>query len=146
MNDEAQPKPPANAAGYSGKPLSQKLGLKPELDAIAVDPPEVYRDLIADAPIPSRAADALGAGSFDVIHWFVRDATALADAIERGPPRLVDRGMLWVSWPKKSSPLFKEVTEDAVRDAALAIGWVDVKVCAVDQDWSALKLVRRRKP
>lgn len=131
------------AAGYSGKPLWQKLGLKPGQRCAFVDPPSDYAALVGrglDDLAQPHAPDEL-----DFVHLFVRDAATLECAIDRWLARLGDGGMLWVSWPKKTSPLFLDLTEDGVRAAALPRGFVDVKVCAVDADWSGLKLLRRRK-
>ncbi|MEL7313284.1 MAG: DUF3052 domain-containing protein, partial [Pseudomonadota bacterium] len=70
---------------------------------------------------------------------------ALDNKIEQALTKVADGGMLWISWPKKSSPMFKDLTEDQLREVILPTGWVDVKVCAVDADWSGLKFVRRKK-
>jgi hypothetical protein len=103
-----------------------------------------YYDLVGGADIaPKKTAPA--SGSFDFIHLFVRDTAALARDLPRLEPRLAAGGMIWVSWPKKTSPLFKDLTEDGVRKVCLPLDWVDVKVCAVDADWSGLKLLRRKK-
>jgi hypothetical protein len=80
----------------------------------------------------------------DIVHVFVRSRAALDAALAQWLPRLAAGGMCWVSWPKKTSKLFAGITEDDVRAAALPRGWVDVKVCAIDVDWSGLKLLRRR--
>lgn len=130
--------------GYSGKPLSAKLGLKPGLAAVAINAPAPYDALTAGAEIARLDAGDPLAGPYDLIHLFAPDQAALAAALPRMLAALVERGALWVSWPKKSSPLFIDITEDAIRAAAFPLGLVDVKVCAVDADWSALKLVRRR--
>ena len=79
------------------------------------------------------------------MHLFVRHQAELVPALRQWLPRIAASGMCWVSWPKKSSPLHRDLTEDGVRAAALPLGWVDVKVCAIDADWSGLKLLRRRE-
>lgn len=134
---------PAHPAGYSGKSLIDKLGLKPGAKAIAVAPPAAYAGLTDNAAItPKKIAPATG--SFDFIHLFVKTTADLARDLPKLEPRLASGGMLWVSWPKKTSPLFKDLTEDGIRKICLPMGLVDVKVCAVDTDWSGLKLLRRK--
>jgi hypothetical protein len=137
----------AQPSGYSGRTLIQKIGLKPGQMLVVVHPPAHYAELVAPLPPEAtlRAAepgdDLRGAA---VLHLFVRGA----DDLERDGPRLAadaaPGAALWVSWPKKSSPLFTGVTEDTIRQVMLPTGWVDVKVAAVDEDWSGLKLLRRR--
>jgi len=136
-------KPPANPAGYSGKSLIDKLGLKPGAKAIVIAPPAAYAALTDNAAIaPKKTAPATG--SFDFIHLFVKTAADLARDLPKLEPRLADGGMIWVSWPKKTSKLFVDLTEDGIRKVCLPMGLVDVKVCAVDADWSGLKLCRRK--
>lgn len=134
---------PAQPAGYSGKSLIAKLGLKPGAKAIAIAPPVTYAALTDNAAItPKKSAPATG--SFDFIHLFVKTTADLARDLPKLEPRLAQGGMLWVSWPKKASKLFFDLTEDGIRKLCLPMGLVDVKVCAVDADWSGLKLMRRR--
>lgn len=137
-------KTPSSAAGYSGKSLIDKLGWKEGSKAIVIAPPVDYADLTDDADITPKKT-APGKGSYDFIHLFVTDAAGLARDLPKLEPRLATGGMIWVSWPKKTSPLFKDLTEDGVRKICLPLGLVDVKVCAVDDDWSGLKLYRRKK-
>jgi hypothetical protein len=133
----------SSPAGYSGKSLIAKLGWKEGSKAIAIAAPANYSELTDDAAIaPKKSVPA--AGSFDFIHLFVKDATSLVRDLPKLEPRLSEGGMIWVSWPKKTSPLFKDLTEDGVRKVCLPLGLVDVKVCAVDNDWSGLKLYRRK--
>ena len=133
----------SSQAGYSGKSLIAKLGWKEGSKAIAIAAPANYSELTDDADIaPKKTVPA--AGSFNFIHLFVKDAASLARDLPRLAPRLSEGGMIWVSWPKKSSPLFRDLTEDGVRKVCLPLGLVDVKVCAVDNDWSGLKLYRRK--
>lgn len=114
--------------------------------ALVVNPPSDYDALVdgAEAAIEEAAPDALPERAHDFIHWFCPTRAELARAIKNAPPVLAERGMLWISWPKKSSSLHADLTEDGVRELALPTGLVDVKVCAVDADWSGLKLVRRK--
>jgi len=134
---------PSSAAGYSGKSLIDKLGLKDGAKAIVVRPPANYATLTGGAAIGQRSA-APAAGDFDFIHLFVRTTAELDMKLPKLAPRLAAGGMLWVSWPKKSSALFVDLTEDGIRRICLPLGLVDVKVCAVDEDWSGLKLMRRK--
>lgn len=126
-------------AGYSGKPLARKLGLTPGMRALFRNPPRGYPKLLG-APLGKASGDRL-----DFIQAFVGDERDLRECLPALKKKLSPAGMLWVSWAKKTSPLFSGVTEDTVRAVALAAGLVDVKVCAVDDDWSGLKLVYRRK-
>ena len=128
-------------AGYSGKSLADKLGLKDGLAAAAIDPPAHYAKLVA----PAKAPGKFGKADYAFIHLFAPTRAALEKQLPRAVKQLAPGGALWVSWPKKASPLFKDLTEDGVREIALPLGVVDVKVCAVDEDWSALKLMWRRK-
>jgi hypothetical protein len=128
-------------AGYSGTPLWKKLGLKPGMKVCVLDAPKHCASLFADAPndwiMVTSAADA------DALHLFITETKELARITQLAahlPPAI----MLWVSWPKKTSPLSKGLSEDHIRNTALACGLVDIKVCAVDADWSGLKLTRRR--
>jgi hypothetical protein len=135
---------PSAAAGYSGKSLIDKLGWKEGSKAIVIASPANYGELTDDATVtPKKSAPVRG--SFDFIHLFVKDTASLARDLPKLEPRLADGGMIWVSWPKKTSKLFKDLTEDGVRKVCLPLGLVDVKVCAVDADWSGLKLYRRKK-
>lgn len=127
--------------GYSGKPLFQKLGLKPGMRCLPIKPPEHYSDLVSGADrvhFLKRAAPA------DLVHAFCRRRRDVEPLVDRALRAVVDGGMIWVSWPKKSSALFHDLTEQDFRDHILPLDWVDVKVCAVDQDWSALKFLKRR--
>ncbi len=136
-------KPSAQPSGYSGKRLIDKLGVKDGAKAIAIAPPADYAELTDNAAItPKKTAPATGA--FDFIHLFVKATADLARDLPKLEPRLADGGMLWVSWPKKSSKLFVDLTEDGIRKICLPLGLVDVKVCAVDADWSGLRLYRRK--
>ena len=139
----AKPASPSASAGYSGKRLIEKLGWKEGSKAIVIAPPADYVALTDKAAItPKKAAPA--SGGYDFIHLFVRDVASLARDLPKLEPRLAVGGMIWVSWPKKTSKLFTDLTEDGVRKVCLPLGLVDVKVCAVDADWSGLKLYRRK--
>ena len=136
-------------AGYSGKPLAAKLGLKPGVGMVVFDAPASYPALLD--PLPDGATLRLAAwpdqqlaASADLIQAFVADRGVLQTRVER-LTRLPRAGAaLWVSWPKKTSSLYRDLTDVAVRELMLPTGWVDVKVAAVDRDWSGLKFLRRR--
>jgi hypothetical protein len=130
-------------AGYGGKPLAQKLGLKPGQRVLWVHAPAGYDRKLARAAGIASANPARG--PLDVIQVFVKRRKDLEARLPGLKERLQPAGMLWVSWPKKASGVPSDLTEDVVREVALAHALVDVKVCAVDEVWSALKLVRRRK-
>ena len=132
--------------GYSGKSLATKLGVKPGQQLLAIDAPVNYAQMVA--PLPEGATIRLGTwgettGSAGLIHAFFSNrkmlAAHLGELIELPAPR----GILWIPWPKKSSPLFRDLTDQEVRALVLPAGWVDVKVAAVDVDWSGLKFLTR---
>ena len=131
----------SDPVGYSGKPLIQKLGLKEFQVLKPIAAPEGYADWIEPLP-PGAVVDAAAAG--DLVHLFVRDRADLERGAAPALAAVKPGGMLWVSWPKKSSPLFRNLTEDGLREVLLPTGWVDVKVCAVSADWSGLKFLKRR--
>ncbi|MEQ1609935.1 MAG: DUF3052 domain-containing protein [Hyphomonadaceae bacterium] len=133
----------ASSAGYSGKSLIAKLGWREGSKTIVVSPPGNYGELTDDAVIVAKKT-APSSGSFEFIHLFVRTAAELARDLPKLELRLASGGMIWVSWPKKTSKLFVDLTEDGIRKVCLPMGLVDVKVCAVDADWSGLKLYRRK--
>lgn len=129
-------------AGYSGKPLAQKLGLKPGWRVQLRDTPPGYAQLIQ---FDLRQCTLLERpGAFDFGHAFVRSRADLEQALDALVPALDDNGMLWISWPKKAARIATDLTEDGIRELALPRGLVDIKVCAVDAVWSGLKLVRRK--
>jgi len=130
-------------AGYSGTPLSKKLGIKAGHAVYVIDAPAGYRALLAPLPdgvtFVARLSD-----SVDVIHVFATKASKLAAALPRIRTQMRPDASVWVSWPKKAAKLETDVTEDVVRAVALPTGLVDVKVCAVDDVWSGLKLMVRK--
>lgn len=128
--------------GYSGKPLFQKLGLKPGMSCLALNAPVPYETLVAGA----EGVEFLTAPApADLVHLFCPDRATLETQHAEALTLVAEKGMFWVSWPKKSSKLFVDLTEDGLREVLLPTGWVDVKVCAVNADWSGLKFLRRRK-
>jgi hypothetical protein len=134
----------SSAAGYSGTPLARKLGIKEGHRVALLHAPRGFRALLEGLPSAvGLVDDPRGKGPYDVVVLFVPDQASLRKGLARAAKLTDTDGALWVSWPKKSSPLFKDLTEDGIRAVALPTGLVDVKVCAVDQDWSGLKLVLR---
>jgi hypothetical protein len=129
-------------AGYSGKPLARKLGLKPGQRVLILDAPQDYAALTG---FDLALAQVLGrVSAFDFAHAFVRSRAELETLLKRLDRHVAGDAMLWISWPKKSSGIPCDMTEDTVRELALPRGLVDIKVCAVDATWSGLKLVRRK--
>ena len=131
-------------AGYSKTPLAQKLGIKPGTKVIALGAPAGYRKLLAPLPGGVSFTDKANAGS-NFIHLFVSERRVLEKELKRLRKALADAGTLWVSWPKKTSGVATDITEDVIREVCLPLGFVDVKVCAVDETWSGLKLMIRRE-
>jgi hypothetical protein len=127
-------------AGYSGKSLSQKLGIKPGFRIFADSSPRPYRDIVGDLPDEVKIV-ARATASLDMAHLFVTEAAGLAEKLERLRGAIAPDGMIWVSWPKKASGVATDLSDVVVRNTALALGLVDVKVCAVDEIWSGLKFV-----
>ncbi len=132
----------AQPAGYSGKPLWQKLGLAAGQRLFVVAPPPHVDELLSGAPAGITRLGRIA--EFEVALAFVASRQALGAALAKLLPQLAEGGMIWIAWPKKSSGVATDVTEDAVREVALPLGIVDVKVCAIDATWSGLKLLRRR--
>jgi hypothetical protein len=131
-------------AGYSGTPLPQKLGIKPAMIVVAINPPHHYRKLLN--PIPSGVNFATRpVGNSEFVHLFVTRRSALSTHLSILRRKIAETGTIWVSWPKKSSEMASDVTEDVIRAVALPLGFVDIKVCAVDETWSGLKLMIRKE-
>ena len=131
------------STGYSGTPLAKKLGIKSGFRVFVDNAPENYHELVAPLPEDVQFLDAI-APDLDMIHFFTDQAKDLAGKLKRYPKKLKPNGMFRVSWPKKASKRPTDVTEDTIRELALPLGLVDVKVCAVDDKWSGLKLVVRK--
>lgn len=130
------------STGYSGKPLAQKLGVKPGSTVVLIDPPDGVEETLGS--LPERVTVRRGnRGNREMTIWFVtrrgaleRRFGAVADA--------VGEGTLWMAWPKRSSQVETDLTEDTMREVALPADLVDSKVCAIDGTWSGLRLTRRR--
>ena len=131
-------------AGYSGTPLVKKLGLTEGLVIFVGDAPETYFDSISPLPKGLIVKDKL-VGEFDFIHLFVNQVKRFQKEFISGKKHLKKTGMLWISWPKKSSKVPTDLDENIIRDFGLSEGLVDVKVCAVDEIWSGLKFVYRHE-
>ncbi len=128
------------SAGYSGTPLSKKLGIKPKFKIRLFNQPEYYYDLFSDLPqgiiqITDKRSKK------DLIHYFALSKAQLGKDIKQLRQEIEENGMIWISWPKKSAKVETDLNENIIRDIALNNGLVDVKVCAIDEVWSGLKLV-----
>ena len=132
-------------AGYSNTTLAKKLGIKEGFAMAIINQPEHYFDLFSDFPNKTKLNTALKTNSLDFIHLF---CTSRKELIEKAIPcmnALKKIGILWISWPKGSSKITTDLKREAIREHLLNIGLVDVKVAAVDEDWSGLKFVYRLK-
>jgi len=125
-------------AGYSGTPLAKKLGIKSGSTLLLDGAPDDYPT--KEAAVARSISDRV-----DIVHVFTKNAAELAAKLRKLRDRIRDDTTVWVSWPKKSSKVPTDITEDVIRAIALPLGFVDVKVCAVDDIWSGLKLVIRRE-
>ncbi len=136
------PKP--TSAGYSGTPLAKKLGIKEGTKLCARDAPANYKKLLALLPEGVTILTKSGK-SLDLIHFFTKSREELAATLPGLMKSIKKDGAIWISWPKQASKVTTDITEATIRDLALPLGLVDVKVCAVDETWSGLKLVIRLK-
>ena len=129
-------------SGYSGKPLAQKLGVKPGATVVLIDAPEGAEGLLG--PLPEGVTLRRGnRGRREMTLWFVTERAAFERRLE-SVAAAVGEGTLWMAWPKRSSGVETDVTEDTIREVVLPRGLVDTKVCAIDETWSGLRLTRRR--
>jgi len=126
-------------AGYSATPLAKKLGIKPGFVILLVNAPDYYFNLFTDFPADVTLSQCKT--GIDFIHCFVSQRDELTNEIPRLKKQLRPNGMIWISWYKKSSKIPTDVTEDIIRAEAIKNGLVDIKVCAVNELWSGLKLV-----
>lgn len=131
-------------AGYSGTPLAKKLGIKPGFRVRTSNAPDHYLELIDPYPEDATISGAIRK-DIDLWHFFTSSACELRRALPAIMEAIRQDGTIWVSWPKKASKVPTDITEDTVRKLALPLGLVDVKVCAVDETWSGLKLVIRKE-
>ena len=129
--------------GYSGTPLAKKLGIQEGSTVLLLHAPDDFQQLLAPLP-PGVAFVRRASAQVDVAHLFVTEKAVLEKQLGMLRGALGPEAALWISWPKKASKVPTTVTEDTIRALALPIGFVDVKVCAVDAVWSGLKLVVRK--
>lgn len=131
-------------AGYSGTPLPDKLGIQSGHTVCVIGAPQAYEHIVTPLPddvtLTSRISNRA-----DVVHVFSKSRSDLEKLLQKAVASIKPNAMIWVSWPKKSAKVATDLTEDRVRAIALPLGLVDVKVCAVDDVWSGLKLVIRKK-
>ncbi|ADB51886.1 DUF3052 family protein [Conexibacter woesei] len=132
-------------SGYSGTPLPQKLGIKPGQRIAFLDAPPQFADALGPLPDGAGRPRTQARGPLDLAVAFFLERARLDRRMPRLIAALETDGALWIAWPKKASRVPTDLTEDVVRELALAAGVVDVKVCAIDATWSGLKLVRRVK-
>lgn len=128
--------------GYSGTPLAKKLGIKEGMRVVVVDYPDNYSQLVAPLPNDVEISDEQK-NNTDLLHIFTNSRDGLFQGLAEAKHLIKQNGAIWVSWYKKAAKLPTEITEDTIREAAFPLGLVDVKVCAVDEKWSGLKLVIR---
>jgi hypothetical protein len=137
------------SAGYSGTPLAQKLGLKDGQRVLFLDIPAALAVLPAARNFTEASTKPWSALSnargYDLIHGFTTSRTVLETAAKSLPAAITRDGSVWISWPKKASKVPTDITEDVIREVLLPTGLVDVKVAAVDEVWSGLKLVIRKE-
>ena len=137
------PSAPQPTPGYSGTPLAKKLGIGAQSKVLLRGAPAAYRDWLA--PLPDGVAFAARlSDTVDVVHLFVTECATLAAELTRLRSAIRPDTAVWVSWPKKAAKMPTDITEDTIRAVALPLGFVDVKVCAVSEVWSGLKLVIRK--
>lgn len=132
------------AAGYSGTPLPKKLGITEGASVSLIGAPKGYRALLEPLPDGVRFVRK-PAVEVDLVQLFATDRASLAANLSMLRSTLRDDAVLWISWPKKASGVATDITEDVIRTLCLPLGFVDVKVCAVDAVWSGLKLVVRKE-
>jgi hypothetical protein len=131
-------------SGYSGTPLPRKLGLKEGMAVAFLDPPDQLPDLLGPIVTALSINNRLDQHQ-DLVLVFVTSAAELGRRTSVLKAAIAPNGMIWVAWPKRASKIPTDITEDVIREIVLPTGLVDVKVCAIDETWSGLKLVIRRE-
>ena len=131
--------------GYSGTPLPQKLGIKDAHAVLVLGAPPEFADVLGTLPAGATVKTKLGKAQVDVIVFFTKKRAELAGKLADLRARMQPAAGLWIAWPKKSSGVATDITEDVIRAVALPTGLVDNKVCAIDETWSGLRLVIRRE-
>lgn len=132
-------------AGYSQTPLVRKLGIKPGDRILLIKAPTHYLELLGELPQNVSVINKKSEGNLPFIHLFAKNSRDLIEQFPTAKELLAKDGMLWVSWIKKSSKMETDISESDVRRLGLDLGLVDVKICAVDEDWSGLKFMYRKK-
>ena len=130
-------------SGYSGTPLAQKLGIKPGSKLCTVAAPGHYDELLA--PLPEGVQRVRKIDDADVAHFFLTSRARMEKDLRAAVAKMQPDAAIWISWPKKAAKVATDITEDTIREVALPLGLVDIKVCAVDETWSGLKLVIRKE-
>lgn len=130
-------------AGYSGTPLAKKLGFKSPSKIWIINAPKEYKSWLGELPAGVKLATKVNP-PIEAAHLFVTEAAFMDAMLSKLRNELQQDGFIWVSWPKKSSKVPTDITEDTIREIALPMGFVDIKVCAVSEVWSGLKLVIRK--
>ena len=131
-------------AGYSNTPLAKKLGMVPGTQVYVVGAPANYRELLDPLPEGVTFVSRYSKG-VNLVHLFCTRGAELAKALPDYRSKLAPTGVVWVSWPKKAAKVPTDMTEGTIRELALPLGLVDIKVCAIDATWSGLKLVIRKE-
>ncbi len=134
----------SSAAGYSGTPLPKKLGIEESSKVVLAGAPAGFEDLLSPLPAGARLVRRPGRDA-DVIVAFFTERARLEREFDRLRAGMHDAGGLWIAWPKRASGVATDVTEDMVREVALARGLVDNKICAIDATWSGLRVMVRVK-
>ena len=135
-------------AGYSGTPLPKKLGIRPGTRLTLIDPPPGFDAILGPLPDGVRTVSADGLGEeaqFDILIAFYTEAAALRETFTTRAHRVAPDGAFWIAWPKRSSGVTTDLTEDVLRTVGLPVGMVDNKVCAIDGTWSGLRFVVRKE-
>lgn len=127
-------------SGYSGTPLAKKLGVKSGFKIMLINEPAHYFELFTDLPMDVEIINNESEKK-NLVHFFTNQRQELFDLLPRLKAQITADGVIWVSWPKRASKVLTDIAEDTIRNYALSIGLVDIKVCAVDEVWSGLKLV-----
>lgn len=133
-----------STAGYSGTPLAKKLGIKESSRILPLGAPDGYVQLLGGLPADVQFAGRAGR-AIDIVHAFVTRKADLKRHLSGLRKKLKPDAAIWVSWPKKASKVPTDITEDTIREVAIPLGYVDIKVCAVTDVWSGLKLVLRKE-
>ena len=131
-------------AGYSGVPLTKKLGILANSELVIINEPQEFRRLIKPIPEGVRVEARVTKGT-DMVHIFATSKNRLSESLQLCVKQMARDAVIWVSWPKKSSQMRSDVSENVIREIALPLGLVDIKVCAIDETWSGLKLVIRKE-